>query len=94
MKKLICISILAAAMPLWLCAQDKVKTEVKKDANKAAHKTEEVASKAKAKVTDKTYADKVGPDGQTIYIDKHSKYYWIDSRGHKKYVSKAMLKDK
>jgi hypothetical protein len=31
---------------------------------------------------------------KTIYIDKHSKYYWVDKKGHKVYVSKDELKDK
>ena len=63
-------------------------------AKKTANKTAELASKGKSHVTDKVYKDKVGPDGQTIYIDHHSKYYWIDRKGHKNYVTSAELKDK
>jgi hypothetical protein len=93
MKKLICIPLLAMVV-LATSVSGQVKDEVKKDAKKVGHKTEEVASKTKAKIVDKTYADKVGPDGQTIYIDKHSKYYWVNKTGHKVYVKKSQLKDK
>jgi hypothetical protein len=53
-----------------------------------------VASKGKAAVTDSKHKDKVGPDGQTIYIDNHSKYYWVDDKGKRHYVTAAQLKDK
>ena len=72
----------------------EVKKEVKKDAKKVGHKTAEVASKGKAKVTDKEYKDKVGPNNETIYIDDHSKYYWIDKKGHRHYVTDTELKTK
>lgn len=47
-----------------------------------------------AKVVDQTYKDKVGPKGQTIYIDNRSKYYYINTEGKKIYVKKSQLKDK
>lgn len=68
--------------------------DVKKGAKKAGNKTAEVASKGKSKIVDKTYENKVGPNGETIYIDKYSKYYWVDKKGRKKYVEEAELKDK
>jgi hypothetical protein len=67
---------------------------VKKDAKKVGNKTAELASKAKSKITDSEYKDKVGPDGQTVYIDKHARYYWVDKKGHKQYVAATKLKDK
>ena len=57
-------------------------------------KTAEVGSKSKAKVTDQVYKNKVGPDGQTVYIDSKDQYYWIDKKGHKHYVTSAQLKNK
>ncbi len=68
--------------------------EIKEGAKKVGHKTAEVASKGKSKITDQTYKDKVGPNGQTIYIDRHSRYYWVDKKGHRHYVTEVMLKDK
>lgn len=67
---------------------------VKKTAKKVGNKTAEVASKGKAAVVDKKYAGKQGPDGQTIYIDGQSKYYYIDKKGHKQYLSESQLKVK
>jgi hypothetical protein len=67
---------------------------VKSEAKKVGHKTAEVASKGKAKITDHEYKDKVGPNGEKVYIDRHSKYYWVDDRGHKRYVSKSELRDR
>src|SRR5438876_2869104 len=68
--------------------------EVKKGATKVGNKTAEIASKGKAKVTDKVYKGKMAAGGQTIYIDDHARYYWIDKKGHRHYVTEAQLKDK
>jgi hypothetical protein len=66
-----------------------VKHTVKKDAAKVGNTAAEAGPKAKAKITDKK-----GPDGQTIYIDKHSKYYRVDDKDHKQYITKVKVKDK
>ena len=65
-----------------------------KGAKKVGNKTAEITKKGISEVKDKTYTDKTGPDGQTIYIDKHSKYYWIDKKGGKQYIAQSELKDK
>lgn len=97
MKKLVKIGamLLMLSLPVALHAQDKKEdSKVKKAAKSVGNKTAEVASKGKAKVTDATHKDKVGPDGQKIYIDNHSKYYWVDDKGKRHYVTEAELKDK
>ena len=68
--------------------------EIKKGANKVGNKTAELASKGKSRVTDKTYKGKVAANGQTVYIDDHSRYYWVDKKGHRHYVTEADLRDK
>lgn len=73
---------------------EKAGSAVKKGAKKVGNKTAEVASKSKATVTDQRHKDKVGPNGQTIYIDNHSRYYWVDKKGHRHYVRKIDLKNK
>lgn len=65
---------------------------IKKTARKVGNKTSEIAAKGAAKVVDKTYKDKVGPQGQTIYIDNKSRYYYVNTKGNKVYVSKSKLK--
>lgn len=62
-------------------------------AKDVGHKTSEVASKGESAVVDKRYRGKYGPGGQTIYIDKHSRYYYVNKRGHHVYVSKAHLRN-
>ena len=96
MKKVVGIGIMSLFLGLsgTTFAQEKVKEEVKKDAKKVGNKTAEVASKSKAKITDQRHKDKVGPNGQTVYIDNHAKYYWVDKKGHRHYVTEAQLKAK
>ncbi|MET3887648.1 hypothetical protein ABIE54_006537 [Chitinophagaceae bacterium OAS944] len=98
MKKLLGISILTLLIGITsVNAQDttkKVTTTVKEGATKVGNKTAELASKGKNGITDKIYKDKEGPNGETIYINKHSKYYWIDKKGHKVPISKNKLQNK
>ncbi len=102
MNKKISIYIIALAAGLSFAgftqAQDttekKTKSAVKKTATKVGNKTAEIASKAKSDVVDKVYDGKVGPGGQKIYIDGKSKYYYVDKKGHKKYVKENKLKNK
>lgn len=98
MKKLIGIFafILLMGLSHSVNAQVVKKTthEVAKGAKKVGNKTAEVASKGKSRVTDKVYKGKVGPQGQTIYIDDHSRYYWVDKKGHRNYITEAELKEK
>ncbi len=77
-------------------AQDKPaeKGKVGKTVNKVGNKTAEVSVKTASAVVDKKYDSKIGPQGQTIYINKDSRYYYVNSRGKKVFVSKARLKDK
>lgn len=73
---------------------DNIVDKVEKGAQDVGNKTAEIASKGKAKVTDEVYKDAVGPDDETVYIDNHSKYYWIDKKGHRHYAEKSELKKK
>jgi hypothetical protein len=65
-----------------------------KGAKKVGNKTAEVASKGKSKIVDKKYEGKAGPNGEIIYIDQYSKYYWVDKKGHRHYVTEVQLKNK
>ena len=91
---LVFIFLAGFSYPASAQAVKKTTQEVKKGAKKVGNKTAEIASKGKSRVTDKVYKDKTGPDGQTIYIDSHSRYYWVDKKGHRNYVTEAELKDK
>lgn len=75
-------------------AAKKTGKAVKEEAVKAGNKTAELASKGAARIVDQVYKGKQGPAGQTIYINNESKYYWIDKKGHKKFIDAEDLKDK
>lgn len=94
----LCTAVIGFATPSIAQNHDTLKVNpdpaIKKTAKKVGNKTAELASKGASKVADKTYADKVGPGGQTIYIDKHSKYYYVNKKGERVYVSKARLRAK
>ena len=64
----------------------------KKGAKAVGNKTVEVASKGAANVHDKKSDQWIGPEGQTIYVDDGNKYYWVNGRGKKIYVSESALK--
>lgn len=63
-------------------------------AKKVGHKTASVAVKGASAVKDKIYKDKVGPDGQTLYIDSKDRKYYVDDKGKKIYVKASQIKDK
>jgi hypothetical protein len=105
MKKFLLIALGILTIGITTNAQDADDSKVKRKAKTAAQKTKqgaktvgrktgEVASKGKSKVVDKEFDGKVGPDGQTIYIDKNDDLYWKDDRGFKYYISEAELKGK
>lgn len=66
----------------------------KKGAKAAGHETAELATKGKAEITGKKSQLWDGPKGQTVYIDNEGKYYWINGKGKKIYVSKSALRAK
>jgi hypothetical protein len=107
MKKvlgLVIIAMLGLSVPSFAQSKaEKASKGVKKGANKAwegtkkgatkvGNKTAEVTKKGVARVTDKKSDQWVGPAGQTIYIDDLGKYYWINGKGKKIYVSESALK--
>ena len=96
MKKIIALFAVALALGSTPSAnaQEKIKEAghgIKKGAKKAGNKTAQVASKGKSKIVDQPYKGKQGPNGETIYIDNKSRYYWVDKKGHKQYLSEAEL---
>lgn len=68
--------------------------EAEEPSDKAGDQVAETAGNIGAGIKDKVYADKVGPDGQTIYIDKHAKFYYINDEGKKVFILKRQMKDK
>ena len=54
----------------------------------------ETAAKAAAEIDDPRHDTKVGPDGQVIFIADDSRFYYVNDKGKRVYVSEARLKDK
>ena len=63
-------------------------------AKKVGHKTSQIAATGAAAVVDKKYEGKCGPNGQTVYINEHSHYYYINKKGHRVYLKESQLIDK
>jgi len=72
----------------------KFSTKVKKGTTKAAHATAKAAVKAESAVADRVYAGKQGPNGETIYINKNDRCYYVNSKGRKVYILKSHLRNK
>jgi hypothetical protein len=58
--------------------------QIGKTAKNVGHKTSEVAAKGAH----------TGPGGQSIYINSHSQYYYVNKTGHRVYLKKSELKYK
>jgi hypothetical protein len=63
-------------------------------AKKVGYKTSNIAANGASMVVDKKYEGKCGPQGQTVYINKYSHYYYISKKGHRIYLKKSRLMDK
>ncbi|AYL98696.1 hypothetical protein [Mucilaginibacter celer] len=100
MKNLLKIALLAAGT--FMVAPGFAQThqdstlggKIKKTTKKIGHKTSEIAVKGTAAIVDKKYAGKSGPNGETIYIDKYSHYFYVDKKGHRVYLKESELVNK
>ncbi|HEY5327649.1 MAG TPA: hypothetical protein VIJ27_11665 [Mucilaginibacter sp.] len=63
-------------------------------AKKVGYKTSNIAANGASMVVDKKYDGKCGPQGQTVYINDNSHYYFISKKGHRVYLKKSQLRDK
>ncbi len=68
--------------------------EVKEESQSLGNKIEEGAKDAAAAITDQKLDEKVGPGGETVYVDENAKYYYINNNGEKVFITKLQLKDK
>jgi hypothetical protein len=68
--------------------------DLKNAGKKIGHKTASVASKGASKVADQQLKDKVGPNGEVVYVNGKSQYYWVDGKGRHRFLTENQLKDK
>lgn len=91
MKNLLKVALVATG--LFAATQVHAQSKVDRDAKSVGHKTSEIAANSASTVVDKRYRDKRGPHGEVVYIDKHSRYYYISKKGHRVYIPKSALKN-
>lgn len=95
MKKIKALLLTAAVLfSVQSFAQNTAKGKVGADINKVGNKTAELAVKGVVAVGDKEYKGKVAPGGETVYINKHDKFFYVNKKGGKVYVAKSKLIDK
>lgn len=68
--------------------------DLERAADKTGNAISETAGKAAAEIDDARHDTKVGPDGQAIFISDDSRYYYVNEKGKRVYVSEWQLKDK
>jgi len=72
----------------------KVAYKTKVTAKKVGHKTSEIAANGESRIVDKKFEGKVAPGNHNVYIDKKSKYYYVNKKGHRVYITKEQMIDK
>lgn len=73
---------------------ERTADDVEEGAQSVGDKISEGANDAAAAIKDQKVDDKVGPGGETVYLNEEAKYYYINNEGDKVYISKIQLKDK
>jgi len=73
---------------------DKLGHKIGRTAKKIGNATAHTAVSGESAVVDKVYDGKCAPGGQTVYINKHSHYYYVNKKGRKVYLKKSQLMDK
>jgi len=72
----------------------KAGKSVKKGVKKGAHEVAEQASEAKSDILYTEAENKMGPNGEDIFIDKNSRYYYVNDKGHNVYVPASELRNR
>ncbi|MEX2232182.1 MAG: hypothetical protein WD824_08480 [Cyclobacteriaceae bacterium] len=73
---------------------DESESDLERAAEKTGDAISETAGKAAAEIDDARHDTKVGPDGQTVYVSDDSRYYYVNEKGKRIYVTELQLKDK
>lgn len=75
--------------------------EIEDEAEEAQEETQSVGNKieegfkdAAAAISDQKLKNKVGPGGETAYVDEDGKYYYISNSGEKVFITETQLKAK
>jgi hypothetical protein len=55
-------------------------------------KTSELAAKGAAAVANKRYEGHWALTGELVYIDEYSRYFYVDKKGHRVFITKAQMR--
>jgi hypothetical protein len=89
MKKLVAIAALAlmfAAADTAGAQEPSTGKKVTNTVKKAGKKTGETGAKAAAKVKDKSLKNEKGPNGETVYVDKYDRKYYVNKNAKRVYI--------
>jgi F0F1-type ATP synthase membrane subunit b/b' len=73
---------------------DRVRSDVEAETDSATNEVAETTANTASGIADEISKDKEGPEGQTIYMERSKKYYYINEDGKKVFIGKEQLKDK
>lgn len=73
---------------------NEAKEDARENSQSLGNKIEEGAKDAAAAITDQKLDSKVGPGGETVYVDENAKYYYINNEGEKVFITKLQLRNK
>lgn len=97
MKKITSLLLSTAILSLSMTvysqdARSGLGKNLDQETDTAAAKVKKQKNKNASATVDQPFNDMVGPEGQTIYIDKDAKYYYVDEKGVHIFVNKSELK--
>jgi hypothetical protein len=73
---------------------EKTEAAIEQGAEKVKDNVNEGATKTESMLSDEKMETMTGPNGETIFIDNNKNYYWVDDEGTRRYVSPLDLKAK
>jgi hypothetical protein len=73
---------------------NETEVEVDEETQSVGDKIEEGAKDAASAITDQKLENKVGPGGETAYVDEDGKFYYINNAGEKVFITVLQLQDK
>jgi DNA anti-recombination protein RmuC len=68
--------------------------ETEEAADESNDRLEKIGKTGAAHIKDERIESKEGPEGETVFIDEHAQYYYINKQGERVNVDKSELKDK
>lgn len=75
-------------------AAENTGNDIERAAEKTGDAVSEGVNEAAAAIEDEKLDDKVGPNGETAYVDDNGKFYYVNDEGKKVYITALQLQEK